>query len=545
MNEVNRRDLRTRHEGIRPILATAFLIAIAIPGFTTVSSAASSGVASVAKGANTSAQARSDTTEARGTEQVKVPMDATPTSTPSPIITACAFSDGGFESGTLSPYISAVATCVPGGCGWSVSTVSPHYGTYSAFAPDVANVSDQRLERSAAFIPMSYGNIAIWHNYSFESFEGTFYDGGVLEASTDGGATWADMGPHITTGGYGGIISSCCANPLQGRAAWVGSSGGYVQAFVDLASYSGQNLLIRFREGTDYSNAAPGWYIDEIFFAATCATRTPMPTDTPTFTSTPEATNTEGPTSTGTPTETPGEVTDTPVPATDTPSATPPSCILEFEDVPPGSTFYPFVRCLACAGIINGYPCGGAGEPCNSNNDPYFRPGRPVTRGQLAKIVSQSAGYTDPPVGQFFEDVLPSNDAYPYVERLASKDVMGGYPCGGIGEPCGPGNKPYFRPSRLATRGQLTKILSNAAGFTDPAPSTYRFADVPVGSTFHVYVEALLVHRRGAISGYPCGEAGEPCDADSRPYFRPSNSLTRGQTAKIDSNTFFPECDVP
>jgi hypothetical protein len=49
--------------------------------------------------------------------------------------------------------------------------------------------------------------------------------------------------------------------------------------------------------------------------------------------------------------------------------------------VPPESTFYAVIRCLSCLGIINGYPCGGPGEPCNSSNDPYFRPGNQVTRG--------------------------------------------------------------------------------------------------------------------------------------------------------------------
>ena len=58
-----------------------------------------------------------------------------------------------------------------------------------------------------------------------------------------------------------------------------------------------------------------------------------------------------------------------------------------FEDVPVGSTFYPYIERLAVRGLINGYPCGGAGEPCGPNNLPYFRPGNPVTRGQTAKIL--------------------------------------------------------------------------------------------------------------------------------------------------------------
>ena len=61
---------------------------------------------------------------------------------------------------------------------------------------------------------------------------------------------------------------------------------------------------------------------------------------------------------------------------------------LDFQDVPPTNPFFNYVRNIYYAGIVNGYPCGGAGEPCDDQNRPYFRPGNGVTRGQSAKIVS-------------------------------------------------------------------------------------------------------------------------------------------------------------
>ncbi|MEP7118831.1 MAG: S-layer homology domain-containing protein, partial [Acidobacteriota bacterium] len=87
--------------------------------------------------------------------------------------------------------------------------------------------------------------------------------------------------------------------------------------------------------------------------------------------------------------------------ATPTPNATatrtatpiPTTCPVQFVDVANGSTFYEFIRCLACRGIVNGYPCGGPGEPCPGN---YFRPNANVTRGQVSKIVSESAAFADP-----------------------------------------------------------------------------------------------------------------------------------------------------
>jgi hypothetical protein len=230
-------------------------------------------------------------------------------------------------------------------------------------------------------------------------------------------------------------------------------------------------------------------------------------------------------------------------------TATPTACTLQFTDVPPTNTFYPFVRCLACQGIISGYPCGGVGEPCNADNDPYFRPNNPVTRGQLAKIVSESAGFDDeiPPSQWTFTDVPYGSTFWVWVERLANREVMAGYVCGGPNEPCDDQNRPYFRPNNGATRGQLTKIVSNAAGFNDTIPPTqYTFTDVQPNHTFWVFVERLLLNRPDVMSGYVCGTVpSEPCDAQNRPYFRPNNPLTRGQTSKIVANTFFPNCNPP
>jgi hypothetical protein len=227
--------------------------------------------------------------------------------------------------------------------------------------------------------------------------------------------------------------------------------------------------------------------------------------------------------------------------ASATTSVTP--CALTFADVPPGSTFYAEIRCLACRGIVGGYPCGGPGEPCPGQ---YYRPGANVTRGQTAKIIANAAGFTEPvpSTQQTFEDVPPGSTFYAYVERLAGRGIIGGYPCGGPFEPCvAPDNRPYFRPGNAVTRGQLSKVVSGAAGWTE-TPTEQTFEDVPPGSTFYLYVERMAA--RGIIGGYPCGGPFEPCVApDNRPYFRPNNNATRGQMAKIAALAFFPNCETP
>jgi hypothetical protein len=270
-------------------------------------------------------------------------------------------------------------------------------------------------------------------------------------------------------------------------------------------------------------------------YADPCAP--PLPTNTPVPTATPTATETSTATATSTVTETSTATATPPV------TATPTACPIQFEDVPVGSTFYDFIRCLACRGIVGGYPCGGPGEPCPGA---YYRPNNNVTRGQVSKIVSESAGFTDavPSTQQTFEDVPPSGTFWLWVERLSSRGIIGGYPCGGPFEPCvSPTNRPYFRPNNNVTRGQLSKIVAGAAGWTE-TPTGQTFEDVPPTGTFYLYVERLS--SRGIIGGYPCGGPFEPCVGPAnRPYFRPNNNATRGQMAKIAAQAFFPNCQTP
>jgi hypothetical protein len=216
------------------------------------------------------------------------------------------------------------------------------------------------------------------------------------------------------------------------------------------------------------------------------------------------------------------------------PTPTPTACPIEFVDVPTGSTFYPYVRCLACRGVLGGYP------------DDTYRPNDNLSRGQAAKIVSNAAGFSDdiPPSQQTFTDVPPDSTFWVYVERGYLHGVFSGYPCGGQGEPCDPQQRPYYRPGNNLSRGQLAKVASNGAGYIDQiSPTQASFVDVPADDPFWIYVERAVAHS--IISGYPCGGVGESCDEYNRPYFRPAASVSRGQTAKIVSSTFFPDCQTP
>ncbi len=143
-----------------------------------------------------------------------------------------------------------------------------------------------------------------------------------------------------------------------------------------------------------------------------------------------------------------------------------------FADVPYGSAFYTYVETAASRGIINGYACGGPGEPCDPQRRPYFRPNATVTRGQIAKIVVLTAGWPllNPPTPTF-ADVPYGSVFYQHIETAASHGIIGGYQCGGPGEPCDPQRRPYYRPGNFTTRAQICKIVYLAVTQTPPTPT--------------------------------------------------------------------------
>jgi hypothetical protein len=151
---------------------------------------------------------------------------------------------------------------------------------------------------------------------------------------------------------------------------------------------------------------------------------------------------------------------------------TPTTCPIQYTDVPIESTFYPFIHCLACGGLVSGYACGGTGEPCDPGSNPYFRPRNNITRGQVAKLVSNAAGYHEDPREQLYEDVPPNSTFYPWVNRLSNRGIMGGYRCGMVPhEPCvPPKNRAYFRPSSQTTRGQAAAVVKRTFFYICPTP---------------------------------------------------------------------------
>ena len=142
---------------------------------------------------------------------------------------------------------------------WSVSTTQSQSAPNSLFTADAAATSDQKLETAA--LSLGTGTSAFKFSHWYNSQVG--FDGGVVEISTDNGTTWTDLSNKITAGYYNATIATG-SGPLATRKAWSGNSNGFKKASINLSSYAGQNVKLRFRFGSNATISGTGWYVDDI-----------------------------------------------------------------------------------------------------------------------------------------------------------------------------------------------------------------------------------------------------------------------------------------
>ena len=140
----------------------------------------------------------------------------------------------------------------------------------SAHVDDPDVVSDKRLDSPPIYI---YTNEAELHFQQVTEFcvgdQASFYDGGVLEISIDGGP-FQDIQDAGGTANYDGAIVGA-GNPLDGRQGWTwrSNAGAYVftEATVLLPPLGGKTIVLRWRLGSSgltSVNGHYGWWIDSI-----------------------------------------------------------------------------------------------------------------------------------------------------------------------------------------------------------------------------------------------------------------------------------------
>ncbi len=152
-----------------------------------------------------------------------------------------------------------------GSWGWGTDAVAgAHSGVKvwgTALGSDYADCADDRL----ALAPISlegYQSVAL-HLWMWGRTQ-SGVDGGNLQASTDGGATWVVV---PAAGGYGGSLGGNC-NPLAGQSGVSGITDGWVEKTFALDAFLNRWVRLRFAFGSDAATHDRGWYIDDLSLQA-------------------------------------------------------------------------------------------------------------------------------------------------------------------------------------------------------------------------------------------------------------------------------------
>jgi hypothetical protein len=184
-----------------------------------------------------------------------------------------------------------------------------------------------------------------------------------------------------------------------------------------------------------------------------------------------------------------------------------------FYDVPDDHWAHAAINACLDAGIVRGFP------------DGFYRPGRSVTRAEMAVYIARALTGSDAAVPELtgptrFPDIPADYWAAKHIEYAAGARIVGGYPDG------------MYHGDWTITRGQMSVFI--ARSMVDPTgeegladyvpPSTPTFPDVQTYFWAYAHIEYLVEHGGG--SGYPDG------------LYRPTATCTRDQMAVYIARAF-------
>jgi|GEM_PF-2336069 len=163
-------------------------------------------------------------------------------------------------------------------------------------------------------------------------------------------------------------------------------------------------------------------------------------------------------------------------------------------------TVYVTVGQVQHSAFIQGYP------------DGTFRPEKPITRAEIAAILTRIMGLNPQTApNPNFADVQSTHWAFGYISAVVNAGIMQGYP------------DRTFRPDQSITRAELATVMVRARGLFPLIVAPPTFPDI-AGHWAAGYIEAA--QRAMFITGYPSGD------------FRPDQSITRAETVTLIDRSY-------
>jgi uncharacterized protein (TIGR03382 family) len=152
--------------------------------------------------------------------------------------------------------------------------------------PSDASLVSPEIKAGAGMVTVSFT-----HTFAFQftAAQGVdpeqAFDGGVIEYTTDGGATWKDVSTIAAPGYNKTLVGTPAAtmNPLAGRPAYGSTNTSFPNPDSMTLNFgttlANQTFQLRFRIGSDSTTGASGWTIDNVAFTGIVGT--PFPTLVP------------------------------------------------------------------------------------------------------------------------------------------------------------------------------------------------------------------------------------------------------------------------
>lgn len=156
------------------------------------------------------------------------------------------------ENGTTQWIINNTGSPI-----WSISSLQSFSPTRSwrANDPNTAGIANLIVNVPLGGTDSSFMTFKHRHNTELH------WDGGVVDVSLNGGATWIDLGNHMSVYPYNDLINNS-------RPAFSGNSSTWKTTNIDLSAFDGYPMKIRFQMNTDVntgtSGSTSGWFIDDV-----------------------------------------------------------------------------------------------------------------------------------------------------------------------------------------------------------------------------------------------------------------------------------------
>jgi hypothetical protein len=167
----------------------------------------------------------------------------------------------GTQSGGGFDLAGWTHTALTGTQDWTWDSSRSQSPSHSWLASQHGSTADQVLV-SPPFVAQPGTSLSFWHLYTF--FPNS--DGGTLQISTNHGASWTVVpDAAFTLNGFNTTLDSGTTNPIAGLRGWTGEALAWTPVQVDLSSWAGSEIQVRWHAGEDNDGIGfTGWNVDSV-----------------------------------------------------------------------------------------------------------------------------------------------------------------------------------------------------------------------------------------------------------------------------------------